>query len=131
MPEIARFTGCTDWIGLDFVERQRMPERAMKFGILEELGVERSRKAIDDWVQKADLQPAESRTPNHIAVDETVIRTNNQALLKSSIGNMFSASCWMYSAYLAREYPNFAEAGIVRFRACMERRNSRYTRAFC
>jgi putative transposase len=93
IPEIARLIGCTDWIDVDFVERQRMPERVMKFGIrlqlaglslsnsvaiLEELGVERSRKALYDWVQKADLQPAESRTPNHIAVDETVIRINNQ-----------------------------------------------------
>ncbi len=46
--------------------------------ILEELGVERSRKAIHDWVQKADLQPAEDRSPNHVAVDETVIRINDQ-----------------------------------------------------
>jgi len=63
MPEIARLSGCTDWIDLDFVERQRIPERAMKLGnqlqlaglslsntvsVLEELGVERSRKAIHD-----------------------------------------------------------------------------------
>jgi len=33
MPEIARLNGCTDWIDLDFVERQRTPERAMKLGI--------------------------------------------------------------------------------------------------
>jgi putative transposase len=93
MPEIARLSGCTDWIDLDFVERQRTPERAMKLGIqlqlaglslsntvsiLEELGVERSRKAIHDWVQKADLQPSEGRNPNHVAVDETVIRVNDQ-----------------------------------------------------
>src|SRR6056297_3136546 len=93
MPEISRLSGCTDWIDLDFVERQRTPERAMKLGIqlhlaglslsntvstLKELGVERSRKAIHDWVQKADLQPTEGRSPNHVAVDETVIRINNQ-----------------------------------------------------
>ena len=93
MPEIARLSGCTDWIDLDFVERQRTPERAMKLGIqlqlaglslsntvsvLEEMGVERSRKAIHDWVQKADLQPADGRNPNHVAVDETVIRINDQ-----------------------------------------------------
>jgi putative transposase len=46
--------------------------------ILEEWGVERSRKAIHDWVQKADLQPAEGRSPNHVALDETVIRINDQ-----------------------------------------------------
>ncbi|WP_049986427.1 IS6 family transposase [Halobellus rufus] len=93
MPEIARLSGRTDWIDLDFVERQRTPERAMKLGIqlqlaglslsntvsiLEELGVKRSRKAIHDWVQKADLQPTEGRSPNHVAVDETVIRINDQ-----------------------------------------------------
>ncbi|SFH58558.1 putative transposase [Halorubrum aquaticum] len=93
MAEIARLNGCTDWIDLDFVERQRTPERAMKIGIqlqlaglslsntvslLEELGVERSRKAIHDWIQKADLQPTEGRSPNHVAIDETVIRINDQ-----------------------------------------------------
>jgi putative transposase len=91
MAEIARLTGCTDWIDLEFVERQRTPEPAMKLGIqlqlaglsntvsiLNELGVERSRKAIHDWVQKADLQPTDGRSPNHVAVDETVIRINDQ-----------------------------------------------------
>ncbi len=46
--------------------------------ILEELGVERSRKAIHDWVQKADLQPTDGRSPNHVALDETVIRINDE-----------------------------------------------------
>jgi hypothetical protein len=61
IPEISRFSGCIDWIDLDFVERQRTPERAMRLGIqpqlaglsfrntvliLEEWGVERSPKAI-------------------------------------------------------------------------------------
>ena len=93
MPEIVRLSGCTDWIDLDFVERNRTPERAMKLGIqlqlaglslsntvciLEELGVERSRKAIHDWIQKAELQPTEGRSPNHVAVDETVIRINDE-----------------------------------------------------
>jgi putative transposase len=88
MAEIARPTGCTDCIDLDFVERQRTPEPAMKLGIqlqlaglslsntvsiLEEWGVERSHKAIHDWVQKADLQPADSRSPNHVELDETII----------------------------------------------------------
>jgi putative transposase len=93
MAEIARLAGCTDWIDLEFVERKRTPEPAMKLGIhlqlaglslsntvsiLEELGVERSRKAIHDWVQKANLQPTDGRSPNHVAVDETVIRINDQ-----------------------------------------------------
>jgi putative transposase len=78
---------------LDFVERQRTPEHAMKLGIqihlaglllsktisvLERLGVRRSRKAVHDWVHKADLQPTSSKAPNQVAVDETIIRIDNQ-----------------------------------------------------
>ena len=55
MAKISRLNGCADWIDLDFVERQRTPERAMKLcihlqlaglslsntvSIFEELGVE-------------------------------------------------------------------------------------------
>jgi len=93
MPEITRLSGSSDWIELDFVERERTPEPAMKLGIqmhlaglslsntisvLDELGVQRSRKAVHDWVQKADLQPTSGKTPNQVAVDETVIRINDQ-----------------------------------------------------
>jgi len=93
MAEIARLSGHRDWIDLDFVERERTPEPAMAQGIqshvaglslsnttdlLEDLGVDRSRKAVHDWVQKADLQPESGRSPNQIALDETVIRINNQ-----------------------------------------------------
>jgi putative transposase len=93
MPEIARLSGSYDWIDLDFVERERTPERAMKLGIqmhvaglslsntisvLDSLGVQRSRKAVHDWVQKADLQPVRGKNPNQVAVDETVIRINDQ-----------------------------------------------------
>jgi putative transposase len=93
MPEISRLSGNRDWIDLDFVERERTPEPAMKIGIqshvaglslsntvelLEALGIQRSRKAIHDWVQKADLQPEAGKSPNQIALDETVIRINDQ-----------------------------------------------------
>jgi len=93
MAEIARLSGNSDWIDLDFVERERTPEPAMKLGIqmhlaglslsntisiLDELGVQRSRKAVHDWVQKANLQPTSGKTPNQVAVDETVIRINDQ-----------------------------------------------------
>ncbi len=44
--------------------------------LLQKLVVARSRKAILDWVQKADLQPSEGRSPNYIAVDETVVQVN-------------------------------------------------------
>ena len=46
--------------------------------LLDCLGVQRSRKAIHDWVQKADLQPESGKSPNQIALDETVIRINDQ-----------------------------------------------------
>ncbi|GCF15396.1 hypothetical protein Harman_33310 [Haloarcula mannanilytica] len=92
MAEIARLNGHRDWIDLDFVERERTPEHAMKLGIqahvaglslsktvelLAGLGVQRSRKIIHDWVQKADLQPESGKAPNQVAVDETVIRIND------------------------------------------------------
>ena len=93
MAEIARLSGCSDWINLDFVERERTPSELMELGIrlhlsglslsntvreIEKFGVKRSRKAVHDWVQKADLQPASNANPDHIALDETVIRINGQ-----------------------------------------------------
>jgi len=93
MPEIARLIGHRDWIDLEFVERERTPEPAMALGIqshvaglslsntvelLEDLGVQRGRKAIHEWVHKADLQPDSGRNPNQVALDETVIRINDQ-----------------------------------------------------
>ena len=93
MAEITRLSSCSDWIDLDFVERERTPRRLMELGVrlhlaglslsntiseLEKVGVERSRKAVHDWVQKADLQPASDASPDQIAVDETVTRINGQ-----------------------------------------------------
>ena len=93
MPETSRLTECSDFPELGFVEREATPESAMKLGIqlhlaglslsdtisvLDGLGVERCRTTVHNWVQKADLQPTEGRPPNHVAVDETVIRVNDQ-----------------------------------------------------
>ncbi|WP_136590990.1 IS6 family transposase [Salinigranum halophilum] len=93
MPETNRLSEPTEWIDLEFVERQRTPEFAIQVGIqlhlaglslsntkqyIERLGVKRSRTAIHDWVRKADLQPDCDVSPNQIAVDETVIRVNGQ-----------------------------------------------------
>jgi putative transposase len=93
MPEISRLIGHRDWIDLEFVERERTPEPAMVLGIqshvaglslsnnvelLDCLGVQRSRKAVHDWVQKADLQAESGRSPNQIALDETVVRINDE-----------------------------------------------------
>ncbi|MFB1066854.1 IS6 family transposase [Natrinema sp. H-ect4] len=89
MPKIGRLSGCSDWIDLSFVERERTPRQLMELGIrlhlaglslsntvreLEKFGVERSRKAVHDWVHKCDLQPAVDEEPNHVALDETVIQ---------------------------------------------------------
>jgi putative transposase len=93
MAEITRLSGRSDWIESDFVERERTPSELMKLGIrlhlaglslsntireLEKFGVKRSRKAVHDWVQKADLQPADDASPDHVALEETVIRINGQ-----------------------------------------------------
>ncbi|MFA1610788.1 IS6 family transposase [Halobellus rubicundus] len=93
MTEFDRLGGGIEWIDLEFVQRERTPRHAIEVGIqphlaglslsntkqrLEKLGVERSRTAIHNWVQKADLQPAGDKAPNQIAVDETVIRINDQ-----------------------------------------------------
>ena len=63
MPEIDRLNRCSDWIDLEFVERERTSELAVEVGIqlhlaglslsstkqyLERLDVERSRTAIHD-----------------------------------------------------------------------------------
>jgi transposase-like protein len=93
MQESVRLTEFSSGFELDFVEREATPEPAMKLGIqlhaaglslsdtvsvLAGLGVDRCRSTIHNWVQKAGLQPASGKNPNHVAVDETVIQLNNQ-----------------------------------------------------
>jgi len=93
MTKFDRLSGSSSWIDLEFVERERTPRPAIKVGIhlhlaglslsntkqvLEKLGVERSRTAIHNWVQKADLQPTSDTVPDQIAVDEKVIRVNGE-----------------------------------------------------
>jgi putative transposase len=93
MAEITRLSGCSDWIDLGFVKQERTPPQLMKLGIrlhlaglslsntvreLERFGIRRSLEAVHDWVQKADLQPADGERPNHVALDETVIRVNSE-----------------------------------------------------
>jgi putative transposase len=88
MPEIDRLSRNTEWIDLEFVKRERTPLEIIEKGIrhhlaglslsntvvlLEELGVERSRIAIHDWVQKADLQPRDGSGPDRVAVDQKAI----------------------------------------------------------
>ena len=67
MAKTASLSGCSEWIDLGFVERERTPSELMQLGIrihlaglsllntireLENFGVKRSRKAVHDWVQK-------------------------------------------------------------------------------
>jgi len=93
MPENTRLSGSIDQINLEFVEREATPRLLMKLGIqlhlaglslsntvsiLEIFGVERARSTVHNWVHKADLQPESGRSPDHVAVDETVIRLNDE-----------------------------------------------------
>lgn len=93
MAEITRLSGCSDWLELAFVKRERTPSELMKLGIrlhlaglslsntvseLAKFDVERSRKALNDWVQKADPQAASDANPDYVALDERVIRVNVQ-----------------------------------------------------
>jgi len=93
MPENTRLRGSIDQIDLEFVEREATPRLLMKLGIqlhlaglslsntvsiLEVFGVERARSTVHNWVHKADLQPESGRSPDHVAVDEAVIRLNDE-----------------------------------------------------
>jgi len=93
MPENTRLNGNIGQIELAFVEREATPQLLMKLSIqlylaglplpntilvIEMFGVERARSTVHNWVHKADVQPEFGRSPNHVAVDETVIRLNNE-----------------------------------------------------
>ena len=93
MPENERFSGCLDEINAEFVKREATPRPSMKLSIqlhlaglplsdtvsvLEVFGVDRVRSTVHNWVHKGDLQPESDRSPNHVAVDETVIQRNDE-----------------------------------------------------
>jgi len=93
MPEKTRLSGSTDQVDLDFVEREATPRFLMKLGIqlhlvglslsntvyiLDIFGVERARSTVHNWVHKAELQPESGHSPDYVAVDETVIRLNDE-----------------------------------------------------
>ena len=92
MPENDRHNGCLDDINLEFGEREATPRLLMKLSIQLHLaklsvlntvtilwvfGVDRARSTVHNWVHKADLQPKTGRSPNHVAVDETVIQLDD------------------------------------------------------
>ena len=93
MPENDRLNGCSDEIDSAFIEREATPRLLMKLSIqlhlaglslsntvsiFEVFGVRRARSTVDNWVHKADLQPKSDRSPDHVAVDETVIQLNDE-----------------------------------------------------
>jgi len=93
MPENTRLSGSIDQINLEFVEREATPRLLMKLSIqlhlaglslsntisiLEIFGVERARSTVHNWVHKSDLQPQTGQSPDHVAVDETVIRLDDE-----------------------------------------------------
>ena len=93
MLETDRLTRDTEWVDLSFVERERTPKPIIEKGIryhlaglslsntiilLDEFGVDRSRVAVHNWVQKTDLQPADGESPDRVAVDQKAIRINDE-----------------------------------------------------
>jgi len=93
MPEIDRLSDGSDCIELGFVEREATPKSLMRLSIhlhaaglslsdtvrvLDSFGVQRARSTVHNWVQKAELQSADGKSPNHVALDETVIHLNDQ-----------------------------------------------------
>ena len=117
MPENARLSGCLDEIDLGFVEREATPRPLMKLSIqlhltglslsntvsvLDMFGVRRARSTVHNWVHKAELQPENGRRPNHVAVDETVIRLNDEQY-------------WLYDT-VERIFPRTLDAGPRRRR---------------
>ena len=93
MPENDRLSGCLDEINFGFVEREATPRPLTKLSIqlqssglslsntvsfLGIFGVDRVRSTVHGWVHKADLQPETGRSPNHVAVDETVIQLDDE-----------------------------------------------------
>jgi transposase-like protein len=82
-----------DEIESGFVEREATPRLLMNLSIqlhlaglslsntvsvLELFGFERARSTIHNWMHKTDLQPEDGRSPDHVAIDETVIRLNDE-----------------------------------------------------
>jgi transposase-like protein len=46
--------------------------------ILELFGFNRVKSTVHNWVHKAELQPEDGHSPDHVAVDETVIRLDDE-----------------------------------------------------
>ena len=88
-----RLDSCLNDIELGSVEREATPRLLIKLSIqlhlsdlslsntvylLEISGISCARSTIYNWVYKAELQPESGPNPDHVAVDETVIRLNDE-----------------------------------------------------
>ena len=93
MLKAAGLNRCLDETELESVEREATPRLLMKLSVqlclaglslsntvllLEIFGVSRARPTVHNWVHKATLQPESGRSPAHIMVDETVIRSDDE-----------------------------------------------------
>ena len=93
MHETTRLDGPSDAIELDFVERVATPKPVMKYGIhlhlaglslqkavsfLENFGIERCRSTVHYWVKRSNLEPRTGRSPEKIALDETVVKIDGE-----------------------------------------------------
>ena len=93
MPENDRLDSCSSDIELGFVERKATPRLPMElifnsillvyyFRIpslfLEMFDVYHVRSTVHNRVHKAELQPESGRSPDYAAVDETVIRLDDE-----------------------------------------------------
>jgi len=93
MPESTNLIDSSADVQLGFVEREATPRELMRLSIqlhlrglsladtvrvLENFGVHRARSTVHNWVQKAELQPRSGKSPDHVALDETVIQLTDQ-----------------------------------------------------
>jgi transposase-like protein len=93
MAEINRLNGDSDWIGVDFIQKEETPRQLMQYGIelhlaslslaettsfFDIFGIDRCRSTVHNWVRTTDFTPADGARPDHVAVDETVIQVNDQ-----------------------------------------------------
>lgn len=93
MPETDSLTEYFAAFKLEFVEREVTPQPLMKLSIhlyvpvlslldtiavLDMFGVNRCRTTVHNKLRTTDLQPADGKAPNHVALDETVIQLNNE-----------------------------------------------------
>jgi len=89
MPEFSRLTLSSSDIQLEFVDREQTLRKLMRFSIhlyltclslpntvnfLDRFGVDRDRSTAYNWMQKAELQPKDGKSPDHVEVDETIVQ---------------------------------------------------------